>query len=449
LRANVPSEAILQPLRTLPVARFAMSNFPSFRWWLIALLCVAFGLRLGAGFWWQARLPAGVKFGFGDSEGYWELARTIARGRPYEYGPLKYKVFRTPGYPLVLAPLFVVSDEPPVMWGRALSAILATAAVGGVAALARLLFDERTALVAAAIAAVYPEAISLGAFVLSEAPFVPLMLLNLHAWAKAWRATESKQIVAWALVGGAGAGLATLMRPSWLLFVPFAAAIGIVFGPQRIKHLRIAAVMLAGLCVTMSPWWIRNAFVAGRFVPTSLQVGASLYDGLSPTATGASEMSFVESFVNQQLIADSPPGADTSGLFEDRLDARMREASVAWARQNPRRVAELAGTKLLRMWSPLPNATEFRGRALPLVLAITYTPVLLLAGFGAWKFARRDWPYLLLVLPAFYFTCLHVIFVSSIRYRQPAMLPLIVLAAAVLVGFVRGSRPRPSTPAGG
>ena len=52
----------------------------------------------------------------------------------------------------------------------------------------------------------------------------------------------------------------------------------------------------------------------------------------------------------------------------------------------------------------------------------------LLAVTGVWLFARRDWPYLLLILPAIYFTALHVVFVSSIRYRQPAMLPLIVLA---------------------
>ena len=42
--------------------------------------------------------------------------------------------------------------------------------------------------------------------------------------------------------------------------------------------------MLAALAVTMMPWWIRNYRVVGRFVPTSLQVGASLYDGWNPEA---------------------------------------------------------------------------------------------------------------------------------------------------------------------
>jgi 4-amino-4-deoxy-L-arabinose transferase-like glycosyltransferase len=343
----------------------------------------------------------------------------------------------------VLAPLFVVSQEPPVIWGRALSALLATAAVGAVAALARLLFDERTALVAAAMAAVYPEAISLGAFVLSEAPFVPLMLLNLIAWTRAWQAGSRKELVGWSLAAGVCAGLATLMRPSWLLFVPFAAGVGLLALQNRARHSQIAAIIMLGGCITMSPWWIRNAQVAGRYVPTSLQVGASLYDGLSPVADGSSDMRFVAGFV-RELQADEHDGPSSSlRLFEDRLDRRMRVESVGWTMDHPVKALQLARVKFLRMWSPLPNAAEFRSTTLRLVLAMTFTPVLLLALVGAWCYLRRDWPYLLLVLPAVYFTCLHVIFVSSIRYRQPAMMTLIILAARRRSDFQHHSLQRP------
>ena len=420
----------------------------SFGWCLAAILAAALVLRLGAGVWWQSRLPEGKKFAFGDSESYWELGRTIARGQPYEYGLDRLKIFRTPGYPAVLAPLFLLRDEPPVIWGRAVSAMLSMAAVGGVAWLGWLLFDQWTALIAAVIAAVYPEAIALGTFVLSEAPFVPLMMLNLIFWTLAWRAKDQQRIVGWSLVAGAASGLATLMRPSWLLFIPFASLIGIVasigqwnaiegipFGAWR-RHCIIGGFMLVGLCLTMTPWWIRNYRVAGRFVPTSLQIGASLYDGLSPIATGASNMNFVGEFVAARRTADAQPGADLRGLPEDRLDRRLKNAALDWARQHPGRVAELVLIKFTRMWSLLPNATEFQSTTLRLILAFTYTPVILLALLGAWRFARRDWPYLLCVLPAVYFTCLHVIFVSSIRYRQPAMLPLIVLAAAVVTHWL-------------
>ena len=296
---------------------------------------------------------------------------------------------------------------------------------------------------------------------LSEAPFCPLMVWQLVAWTKAWNQHAHASVergthqhahanvgrgTQWAAIAGILGGLATLMRPSWLLFAPFAGVIGIVaiawqvrnategvpYSAKLLRHLYLLTILLATMAMTMLPWWARNYLIAGRFVPTTLQVGASLYDGLSPLATGASDMRFVAPFVAEQRAADAQ-SSELRGTFEDRLDGRMKDASLAWARQNPGRVVELMWIKLRRMWSPLPNAAEFRGNLTRWVLALTYTPVFVLAAIGAWRFGRRDWPYLLCVLPAVYFTCLHVIFVSSIRYRQPAMLVLIVLAAAVLV----------------
>ena len=422
-----------------------MTNARLTTWWLwTGILLLALGVRVGAGIWWQNRLPAETRFRFGDSETYWEMGKGMAQGKPLQYG--QAKIFRTPGYPLLLATVFKVcgdgrdaAHEPPVLCGRMLSALLGTVAVGGVGLLAHILFGPRTALLAGLAAALYPEAIALSTFVLSEAPFCPLMLLHLAAWTLAWQAPDVKQRITWSIGAGIAAGLATLMRPSWLLFLPFAVPIGLFVYQQRTKQLVIAGLMLSALCLTMLPWWIRNYQIAGRFVPTTLQVGASLYDGLSPLADGSSEMSFVPRFVWEQRAADEATtlsGTPLGGIFEDRLDQRMQSAAVTWARQNPVLVVKLAAIKFLRMWSPLPHADEFQSTALRLVLAISYTPVILLALAGLYKFAPRGWPYLLCFLPAVYFTCLHCIFVSSLRYRQPAMLALIVLAAGLVTTLI-------------
>ncbi len=416
-------------------------------WLWAGLLLAALGVRLGGAVWWQQRLPAGERFGFGDSESYWQLGLKLARGQPFEYGDGGWKIFRTPGYPLLLAGLFRIvpggPQGPNVLWARALGAVLGCLTLAGVAAIAWQLFGGKGAVVAAAMTAVYPEAIAGSIFILSEAPFGPPLTLHLIAWILAWRATSTPNQVGWSTLAGVAAGLGTLVRPSWLLFIPFALVIGLMIFGDRRRQLIIGVVMLAACAATMSPWWIRNYRVAGRFVATSLQVGASLYDGLNPAATGASEMSFVPRFAQDQARADAEAiaiGQSPVGLFEDRLDRRMQAASIDWARQHPRRVLELAGIKFLRMWSPIPNASEFRSTALRLVLAASYTPVLLLGLIGLWRYGRRGWPFVLCFLPAVYFTLLHVIFVSSIRYRQPAMLLIVVLAAGVIAELLWPTR---------
>jgi 4-amino-4-deoxy-L-arabinose transferase-like glycosyltransferase len=400
---------------------------------LILVLAIALLTRMGAAFWWQARMPDARAFAYGDSTSYWVLAQHIVRGEPYCYGIDQSPVFRAPGYPLLLAGMFsMTGDDPPVIWARLLGALLGTATIGGVICLTRQLFDTRTALVAGLLAAVYPGAIGMSVFVLSEAPFCLLMVGQLICWVKLARSTEPRPEFGWSVAIGVLAGIATLTRPSWLLFTPFALGVGALCGRRTRQDLIHAAIMLMAIVVTMSPWWVRNYRSTGGLVVTTLQTGASLYDGLNPTATGASNMQFVAAFHREQQQFDAATPASPPGSYSRRLDDRMRAAAINWAKAHPGQVVQLMLIKFGRMWSPLPHAEEMQSWAFRLLILLGYLPLIGFAVWGAFRNVRRGWPFALCLLPAVYFSGLHMIFVSSIRYRQPAMLPLIVLAASAV-----------------
>jgi hypothetical protein len=227
------------------------------------------------------------------------------------------------------------------------------------------------------------------------------------------------------------AGLATLTRPSWLAFVPFVMLAGLVAGGQRRRHLLLGLAALAALALAMLPWWVRNARLVGHFVPTTLQVGASLYDGLNPRADGGSDMSFVPRFEALERA-----NAAAGEPFEYRLDRRLRNEAIEYARNNPGRALALAAIKAARMWNVWPNEAISGGWLVGLLMLLTYVPSVGLALAGAWKYRRLGWPYALCWLPAGYLTLLHMIFVSSIRYREPAMLALLVLSAATVRGVL-------------
>ena len=81
--------------------------------WLLTLAGI---VRLGAAVYWHQHWHG--QFVFGDSQGYFELARAIAHGQPYQL-PNGEQVFRTPGYPLLLSPVLWFFSRPPCRVGGA------------------------------------------------------------------------------------------------------------------------------------------------------------------------------------------------------------------------------------------------------------------------------------------------------------------------------------------
>jgi hypothetical protein len=240
------------------------------------------------------------------------------------------------------------------------------------------------------------------------------------------------------------AAVAVLIRPSWLLFTPLLLAAVLLCSDQRKAFCRQGILIMLAFCLTMSPWWVRNYRVVGHFVPTTLQVGASLYDGLHENATGGSDMSFVLGFYRAQNIEDAKLATPPTDAYEFRLNTRMRDAALDWARANPTQVLALAGTKFVRLWRPLASDKVGASVAMRWGMAAGYLGVVALALYGLVLLIKRrksnqidgspstQAPVLVAVLlsisPAIYFTALHMVFVSSIRYRQPAVLVLTLLA---------------------
>lgn len=396
------------------------------------ILLIALLVRVAIARHYHSRVAPNALFEFGDSETYWKLGETIFLNQPYEYGPRKYRVMRTPGYPALLAGLMQLTGRAAKPWdARLLSVALGVIAVAMAYGLGQWLFGSRTGLFAAAITTLAPCAVASSVFVLAEAPFIVVMLAQLAAW-WAWLTTDSpRRAMLFASLVGVLAGIGVLIRPSWLLFTPFALA-GAMLAYRKSPSLRAlqiapAAVCLVFLAATMGLWWARNYQASNRFIATTLQAGPSLYDGWRPDADGASDMRFVEEFERE---ADQDESIPKTGIKREMvLNDRMSSAAWNWARQNPLRALQLAGIKFLRMWNVVPNFSEMQSPALRLTVLLGYLPVMIIAALGVWKFRSRTDVLLVCLLPAIYFSLLHMIYVGSIRYRQPAMFPLFILSA--------------------
>lgn len=385
----------------------------------------------------------------GDANGYWELGRRIANGEAYEIYTPPRRAMRMPGFPGLLALSIKLSGEN-LLFCRIVLAVVGTLGCGMLYWLGSLLIDQRTGLVAASVAAVSPVLLGFSVLVLTETAFAASLTACVCLFAR-WlgfgttpdaggsNESSAKGRIRLAALGGVAAGIACYVRPSWLLFAPavcvFAVARALWQGgsngnqehnetpsgkaknPDLRRRLIESAVVLLALFASLLPWAIRNQSATGHFVLTTLWVGPSLYDGLSETATGESDMDF---FDQENLLGS---------MSEFEMDREYRRRAWAFAGGNPGRAIQLGLIKFGRFWSPWPNAEQFQAWWQIAGMAAVSIPTFVLAAYGGWL-SRGNLAVLLLTLgPVVYFSAIHSLFIGSVRYRLPAEYPLLVLTA--------------------
>jgi hypothetical protein len=376
----------------------------------------------------------------GDEPSWIELGRQLARPA-VAFSPLRSDlVFYPPLYPYFIGLVSRAAGSlQVVLWVQAALGALLVPAVGRVGYLA---FGRRAGLVAAALAALYPDLVWFATRFWTETLFILLL------WWAIERTLEADVTGSTRTAAAAGVlwGLTTLTRELALYLVPLAAlwmlrpraepptgARRAWLRPPRARLAGAATLALVSL-LTIVPWTVRNAIVFRTFIPVSTMGGLNLWQG-NTTLTHLQ--------IYEVLAGIEGPVA------QDRYCRRQAWETIA-ARQ-PAWILDKLAEQMPEFWKagsevldhlvgreacgPLTTAALV---PIELVLILPYLALLglLLVGLARLRFGAAAG--LLLVLLTAY-NAAHVVAYSTTRFRLPVMPVVFLVAAALLAGRSEGS----------
>jgi 4-amino-4-deoxy-L-arabinose transferase-like glycosyltransferase len=427
---------------------------------LVLILLVGAVLRVA----WVAHAGTAPRF-VGDPQAYLLQGETIARGhgftnplidienarRRQEHEPLLARQpssFYPPGYPVFIAAVVWTVWHTPIPDGDLVRAVEYVQALLGVLsillafALARRLFNERVALVAATIMALYPNLITTTATLQLETVFITLSLATLLVLLPV--ATGADRSVARLVAAGAMIGVVALVRPTiGLLLLAFLVTRLLARRPWR-ETLVAFAVLTGAMVLIVLPWTVRNAVRLHAFVPISTGIGPALCMSRNVEATGGLDTGILERQCQPPLAGD--PNAKDDG----KVNTYATRRALHWVLDHP--VDEV------RMWfwrtdlayshdtSGLDEARDHMDpRWFDVAAALSDGASYMVLGFaavGIFVLVRRKRPDgVFLLASTVAFAAVPIILFGDPRYRVPAEPLMVILAAVGVCAALAGITP--------
>ncbi len=359
-------------------------------------------------------------------------------------------VFNQPDHPnadhppltsVVLVPIAKLTDGSQLAM-KVTMAVLGTVGVLAIALIAREIAGDRVALIAAVVAAIYPNlwindglimAETLSALLVAVAVLLAYKLLRRPAWG-----------IAIAL--GVVCGLAMLTRAELGLLIPFVALPACVVAAARStgRRLALAGAVVLVAALTVSPWVIRNLTTFEKPVYLSSGDGLVLAGANCKSTYGGPALGYWDLSC---AIARRARTGDVSVSA-----SRQRHLAIDYMRAHPGRLALSAAARVGRVWSvyaPVQTAELARGEGRPLGLSLVGVGMLYvlfpIAIVGAFVLRRRRVPVFPLLGTFAIVTLTGVAFYGWTRFRVPAEVAIVVLASVALDGWLFERRERTSS----
>ena len=350
-------------------------------------------------------------------------------GPKVRFSPLRSDLaFFPPGYPYFIGAVHAAFDSlEAVKIAQILVSALLIPAVGRIATLA---FSPAAGLVAAGIAAGYPDLVWYSVHFWSETLFLTLLF-----WAfERVLAADASRRTGLAAAAGLLWGLATLTRETALYLTPL-VALWLVWGRRGAGGVARGSAFLLAAALTIAPWTLRNWAKYQAFIPVATAGGLNLWQGNAP--------------LTRQEVYDRYYAVE--GVVEQFRNAQ-RQGLAAIAERQPLWLLEKLASELPRLWEADSLAlihikrgayrpVSVRGaRRAWLLVIVPYLVVLALfvAGLAALEWSRER---TLLIGFLVLYNLLHVATHGFARYRLPVMPVVFVIAASAWVAWRSGGNP--------
>lgn len=240
-----------------------MHILPSSKRALFFIIVVAVVLRV-CGFYIALHVVGQEGLIRGDAVGYVELAKNLGLGNGFglfDGHTFVPQVFRTAGFPLLLAP-FTLVPSGTTLYGVVCSILAGMLMPLLVFAVARRVISERAALLAALLAAVEPHAIVYSFLLQTEVPF---MLFALGGLLAAMVAYERSSYL-YAALAGALLAYSVFIRPGYMMiFVVGTLGVSAYLFLKRDRRWLQMLAVFALILITLSPAYLRMHALTGTY----------------------------------------------------------------------------------------------------------------------------------------------------------------------------------------